>query len=325
MLPHAQAHNARIVTVNRRDYPGTKPYPPEELALLQPPAPDATTSELEMLLEFSRHRGQELLAFLAELVRERGIPPANPAENKGGIVVAGWSMGMLWMNALLGSLETSDKEEGGVDLSKYLRRVIIHGASDNYVITLAVNDTHRISDGASFLFGLPRPADDYQPMIHPEQFDPVTGLDWVGGYFSHGDTVDTLVRRTHDTDPLPTTRRMTQEEMTKTVDFQPGAPGGSDQLFVAAGYRTGLFGKLWEDAFPLPEQRQEAWQNIEVRFVWCDRSIWEATHAAWWVQAQVAEARAKGKRVRNVTTLRFRGANHFVSLWHIRGGRQRKD
>ena len=136
MLPHAQAHNARIVTVNRRDYPGTKPYPPEELALLQPPAPDATTSELEMLLEFSRHRGQELLAFLAELVRERGIPPANPAENKGGIVVAGWSMGMLWMNALLGSLETSDKEEGGVDLSKYLRRVVIHGALDDCNIAL---------------------------------------------------------------------------------------------------------------------------------------------------------------------------------------------
>ena len=132
MLPHAQAQNARIVTVNRRDYPGTTPYPPEELALLHPPALGTAKSEFDMLFEFAKHRGQELLAFLVELVRERGIPETLPGKKKGGIVVMGWSLGTMWMSALLGCLESSSDGKFDVDLSKYLRRIIFYGTSAHF-------------------------------------------------------------------------------------------------------------------------------------------------------------------------------------------------
>ena len=38
-------------------------------------------------------------------------------------------------------------------------------------------------------------------------------------------------------------------------------------------------------------------RGVEVRVVWCDRSTWETTHAAWGVRAAVAAGRAAGRTV----------------------------
>ena len=113
------------MTVNRRDYPGTTPYPAEELALLPPLGADNSKSEFDSVHEFTLNRGRELLAFLAELVERCNIPPGRPKENRGGIVVVGWSLGILWMTSLLADLDSFT--QSGVDLSKYLRRVILYG------------------------------------------------------------------------------------------------------------------------------------------------------------------------------------------------------
>ena len=59
--------------------------------------------------------------------------------------------------------------------------------------------------------------------------------------------------------------------------------------------------------------RLEHWQDLEVRVLYCDRSIWDSVQAGWWVQAQTARAHAEGRPMRNVKAVRFRGANHFVS------------
>ena len=318
MFPHAQAQNARIVTVNRRDYPGTTPYPPEELALLQPAAPGAAKSEFDMSLEFARRRGQELLEFLVELIRERGIPEMLPGKKRSGIVVMGWSLGTVWMSALLGCLESPNNGNFGIDLSKYLRRVVLYGSSAHHITNSRSSAlTHRTIniDGPSFLFGFPPPVDDHEPILRPGQLEenPEAVSERLGGYFSHGDTLDTLARGAPDREPAPTLRTMTAEERARTVYQAPGYVDGSDQLLIMAGHRARMFAKLWEDAVALPEDACKLQKEVEVRWVWCDRSIWKAIHAAWWVEAQVAEARAKGRRMKNVTTVRIRGANHFVS------------
>ena len=124
LLPHAHAQNARVVAVNRRDYPGTRPYPPEERALLEK---TKETGAVELALEFVMNRGREVLAFLAELVRRDGIPLADVRANAGGIVLVGWSLGTVWMNAALAALNAGSDDTLDVDLSKYLRRVIIYG------------------------------------------------------------------------------------------------------------------------------------------------------------------------------------------------------
>ena len=68
------------------------------------------------------------------------------------------------------------------------------------------------ADGPSFQFGFPRPADDYDPFVHPEQYaaDPAGAADWVSGYFTHGRGasgsvhVHALERRTPARDRLRT-------------------------------------------------------------------------------------------------------------------------
>ena len=64
---------------------------------------DKLEAKRARIITFLRARGREMKAFLEELVRERGIPPMREG-NRGGLVVAGWSLGMVWMTALLEAL-----------------------------------------------------------------------------------------------------------------------------------------------------------------------------------------------------------------------------
>lgn len=133
LLPLARQKNLRVVLVNRRDYPGTIPYTPAELALLPESltTPISGPEELEAsrvsISFFMKHRGHELLRFLAEFARTQNIPHADPANNAGGIIVAGWSMGIIWMNALLAHAASFWHDD--VNLDKYVRRVILYGKS----------------------------------------------------------------------------------------------------------------------------------------------------------------------------------------------------
>ena len=133
------------------------------------------------------------------------------------------------------------------------------------------------------------------PVLIPGEFEahPEAVADWASGYYTHGDTVDTLVRRTFDHSPSPTVRRMTEEQRIQTVYPPPASLNGSDQLLVMEGHRVGLFGKLWEAASAVSNAAKDEWKALEVRVLWCDRSIWETTHAAWCIEAQVADARAQ--------------------------------
>ncbi|KAI0738065.1 hypothetical protein C8Q80DRAFT_1114191, partial [Daedaleopsis nitida] len=60
------------------------------------------------------------------------------------------------------------------------------------------------------------------------------------------------------------------------------------------------------------EEDGDDWPDVEVRYLWCDRSIWEMPLAAFRLSRDLEEAKSQGKRVRIVNFVRFRGANHFA-------------
>ena len=128
MLPLASANNVRIILVNRQDYPGGAPYAASDRALLAAPtrsSRQAVPLPSENAWLFMQHRAHTLHELLKELVLTRGIRPAQPNLNKGGIILVGWSLGVAWITALLthvGSFPTH-----GVDLSQYVRRVVLYG------------------------------------------------------------------------------------------------------------------------------------------------------------------------------------------------------
>ncbi|PIL34407.1 hypothetical protein GSI_03182 [Ganoderma sinense ZZ0214-1] len=319
LIPLAAGQNTRIVLVNRRDYPGATPFSPEDHAVLQAAmTSDAATAHAQ-LVSFMQDRAREVVDLLARFVQANKIPLAQHEEKKGGIVIGGWSFGTAWMSSLLAyrpSVPTGDID-GGVELSKYVRRVIFYD-SPYHVLGFA-----------------PPPAPhDYNPLFDPA-IPPADQTrvfaNWVSGYFAHRTNTPALAAasaassvsdadklaaaatfevRAHLTAPPPTLSILTPDEVAAALFPAPGDPGGSDSLLVAGGIPCGVFVTLREAALAIPTD--EAWCAIEVRHVWCDRSVWETTWTTWNLRWRIAEARKKGEKLREVTSVRLEGANHFV-------------
>ncbi|TFK81087.1 hypothetical protein K466DRAFT_558342 [Polyporus arcularius HHB13444] len=312
LIPVVKAQGTRLLLVNRRDYPGSIPYTEEELAILTASASTADGDHLPAirlnLLSYMRARAREVYDFLEELVRHDQVPPAKPKENIGGIVIAGWSFGSVWMLALLAfasSFPTTD-----VSLSKYVRRVICYDFS--YV-----------------LMGYPPPEDPYNPL-----FDPVLGKEekvvvfnrWVTGYFSHGDSPDALERRKPLEDPSPTIERLTLEDLATCVYPPPGELGGSDSRLLLSAIKYGLFAILREHALYLGRSKEglrcsdsessegvgDEWSNTELRFIWCEQSVWEVACGIWRLRAELEDAKDRNAALREIRIVRIKKGNHFV-------------
>ena len=166
------------------------------------------------------------------------------------------------------------------------------------------------------MFNYPRIKDAFEPFLDPAhaQEKGTNLLDWISGYFDHGDTVETLEQLHPMDDPAPTLRNVAPEELPNIVCFAPASPDGTDQMLVVGAHRSGFFGELWKQAFEIPEGAKDEWRDLEFRLVWCDRSMYVCVHGAWGLQAEVGEAREKGRSVRDVKFTRIRGGNHFVSI-----------
>ena len=130
LLPLAAQHNSRVIALNRRDYPGSAPYTAEEratLARLATASPDTASERGEEAMMFMRERGGEVYDYVLDLVKRDRIPPVHGdgQSTKGGIVIAGWSLGAIWALAFIA--HASSFSDSDVNLSQYVRRVVLHG------------------------------------------------------------------------------------------------------------------------------------------------------------------------------------------------------
>ncbi|KAH9913819.1 Alpha/Beta hydrolase protein [Epithele typhae] len=307
LLPLARTHNARILCVNRRGYPGARPYTPAERAPLEhPPGPGAPLAEVAAfrarVAAFYRERGRELHALLLELA-QGGLPKADRGRNRGGIVVLGWSFGTTWMHAMLADVAAFDAEAGSeIDLGDYVRRVVLYEP----LVALA---------------GYPPPRDAYNPFADPavvieEQQELL--MNWISGYFLHGpdfSDIDTLERRQHLPVPRPTLTTMSVETVGDVTHAPAGSPGGADHTILQAGLMANVYPKLRERMLRLPAEKREdgkMWEHVEVRVVWGDMSIWESPGAVMYFKKELEDAKKRGIRMRSVTFARVRGANHLA-------------
>ena len=87
MLQFAAAYRARLILVNRRDYPGSTPFPDTELAALG-------SGNLRTRAKALAQQGLDIGLFLAWLVREEEIPPVSidpDGNRRGGVALVAWS------------------------------------------------------------------------------------------------------------------------------------------------------------------------------------------------------------------------------------------
>ncbi|OSD00421.1 hypothetical protein PYCCODRAFT_1371045 [Trametes coccinea BRFM310] len=312
LLPLAQPRGARVILLNRKDYPGAAPYTDEERTLLPPAVEQLPTKESEIrsgtekLEMFMEQRAQELYECLQALVVERRIPPACRTSQDCGIVLVGWSLGACWMTALLSHI--ARLPVGNVLLSDYIRRVVLY-------------------DALACLLGYPYPAQDpYNPfrdstLTYEERGQVFTK--WITSYFSHGETAERFERREALSTPLPTLASMSNEDFASTVHVPPGLPGGSDWTLLHDCLTYGTFTGLRERALFLPAgfisedvadntARVDTCADVEIRSVWGDHSVWEVPYAVMMLRQEVNEANKHGKVTRPVSMLCVKGANHFA-------------
>ncbi|KAI0691961.1 hypothetical protein C8T65DRAFT_670209 [Cerioporus squamosus] len=293
LLPLAPKFNARIVLVNRRDYPGSVPFTVEERAqitrLASAPAgsPEAA-EEMEVLM---KKRARELYDYLVDLVKRGGIIPAQGKQ--GGLVLAGWSLGATWLSALLTHVASFPVAD--VNLKEYVRRIVYY-------------DSSYVCHGYTLPEGLYHPLHD--PALAPEEKTEHFGL-WVSAYFAHGEVERSgsaaLESRHYLQSPSPTITRMTADEIAESAYPAPGEQGGSEQGIAAASMVHGTYASLRKGAFLLRNSLSggDDWRDVEIRYLWCDASIWEMPLAYWTLFTELEEARKAGKAVRKVKWIRL--------------------
>lgn len=124
----ASSRHCRIVAINRRDYPGSKPLAASDLNLLNG---EVGSPELvEGFQTFMKERSSEFVEFLDWFVKKESIPPVS-GEGKtaaGGIVITGWSAGNHILLSVLASVNIGRLDSGLVArLEPYIRRFLIYG------------------------------------------------------------------------------------------------------------------------------------------------------------------------------------------------------
>ncbi|OBZ66589.1 hypothetical protein A0H81_13449 [Grifola frondosa] len=301
LLPFAADHNLRFVCVNLRDYPGSTPYSPKELALLH-------SSEKDDQAAFIRAQGIELGAFLAWFIDTQNIPRLSTSSGKehqtGGIAMLGWSSGnCITLSFLAHANKLPEKHR--LLLDGYLRSFIIF-------------------DAPPFPFGAPFPSlqELYNPLRDPslslEQASQAFSL-WVSSYHLHSPHVlssfeklsksEFLSGLTQDpiSDPAPdrapTIERMTAAELAAVTDASDTGSHIPVLHVSTEVYSENLQMALFDS------MKASVWPGLRVELVWCEMSHGEPQYSAWYVVQMAAEYQSG----RKLAVTKMEGANHFVS------------
>ncbi|KAJ8488427.1 hypothetical protein ONZ51_g3569 [Trametes cubensis] len=295
----AKQSNVRIVSAVRRDYPGGVSYTAEEQAALRRLAstPRSPDTEAEMAA-FMRKHAHDVYHFLVDFIEQAQIPPAQGS--RGGIILAGWSMGAASVTALLA--HAGSYPVRSISLSAYLKRAVMFDVSNIF-----------------FGYGTPTNVELYHPLHDPtlDGAEKLTAFDhWVTSYFEHGDVMvkgaEALQSRvSRDVQPTSTLSRLTPEEIAELTYPPATFPTSSDFLSMIAGVMHGTYAATKEHAFYPPEGVEDL-RSVCLRIVWCDRSFWETPWSAYLLSKELAQARNEGKHMRDIEVVRLTGGNHFA-------------
>ncbi|KAJ6506415.1 Alpha/Beta hydrolase protein [Mycena vitilis] len=279
----AQSNYLRIIAVNRREYPGSSPYSPEDLAIFARGDETQRASLLEQ-------QGRDLALFMDGLIGKLSLPET------GGIALIGWSMGTLFLLSLLSSIDTLPTDSQA-RLSSFVRTVI-----------LLQTPLHSL--------GLPEPAGRVipytDPEIPPEARGP-TYAKWIASYFIHGElSTHTLANLTYtDTDlrKRPPTETLQPEMLSSMADF---GPADKYENIVALPPFAGLVRKQMSKALFDPAVRR-AWGRAKFWNMYGSAEPWHIIYAGWVIEEQSRAAAASTPEL-IIHSKVVDGANHFL-VW----------
>ncbi|ESK92030.1 hypothetical protein Moror_10314 [Moniliophthora roreri MCA 2997] len=161
----AASNDIRFVAINRRAFPGSTSYTPEELRVVTNPS--STQSEKDAFMEA---RGHEIAIFIDTFIQKFDLPPLSADGMSGGVAILGWSIGSSHAAAAVASSSTLPSDIRA-RLSRYLRSLIFYEA-------------------APMIIGLPPPPQSWLPLTDeqiPRESRLLAFAQWATSFFDHGD------------------------------------------------------------------------------------------------------------------------------------------
>lgn len=119
LLPLAHGQQMRLVLLNRRDYPGSKPFTKEDIDLIQ-------SADAKQHAQFFSDRAIDLAEFVVEFAEKEHLPKIDASGTAGGVAIMAWSSGNTFSQPLL-SLPEGISFSTKAKLDEYLRLYVIFG------------------------------------------------------------------------------------------------------------------------------------------------------------------------------------------------------
>ncbi|KIJ29430.1 hypothetical protein M422DRAFT_208887 [Sphaerobolus stellatus SS14] len=314
LMPIAKASHIRLILVNRRGYPGSTPFKPEETAGFDAPlnkdensaqSPPSSLVRIQHYTSFLQQRGVEMARFLVKFIDIEKIPVKAEGRAIGGISLMGWSLGNVISLSMLAYANTYDpvliKK-----LEPYLKKIIIY-------------------DPPHHALGFPTPAGAYTPMFDeaiPRDQRQRKFSEWVSAYYLHPESIqdpkipfNNIINILEQKTPIPSkpTPLMSLSPADRAKGVTKVTPETADPFLVLDQARSvhkemrirALFGNYNEGNAPL------ILPNVGISYVWCTESIWSAVYAMKGVQEETVNPPEYHYLARTVKFFPIEGGNHW--------------
>ncbi|KDR73326.1 hypothetical protein GALMADRAFT_142438 [Galerina marginata CBS 339.88] len=278
----APGKGIRFIALNRRNYPGSSPFTPEELDVVL----KGTEEEKDAWM---KDRGHEVGKFISQIIQEKNLPPISPDGKAGGIVLLGWSLGVGETNAAIAHADTlasSIRDR----LKSYIRAYVLQ-------------------ECAPIILGLPMPEKNWAPFVVegiPADKRLPFFVQWLTSYFDHGDlskrdldSLEYVVPSTSKPGSIYSMSKADQEEII-CVGQETAIEGAYMVGFGTqfnANYRKALFNPATRALFP----------HMKITYLVGDKSGSYAIASLWVLEDDSEKA---GKNSINFKVAP--GCNHFV-------------
>ncbi|KAI0705152.1 hypothetical protein BC835DRAFT_1537220 [Cytidiella melzeri] len=294
LFPHAATYNFRVIAIHPREYCRSSPYTDDELAALQSGDQDDEANII-------RQEGHAMAVVIAHVIKNDGLPlPSESGGVKtGGVIIIARSAGVALLAALLGNLDSLDKE--------------VYALLDQYVTCCIMLDP------PGMIFGIAEPTGSIHPLkdvsLSPEQATK-DFIDWTVSYHEPISdlnlvTAETILTRKSlsatSSDPRYTPTRMNEQDLKELTCPE-----------VAS--RLGPLFMNWEVSMANTRRTflntGGAWKNVKIIITWADSVFWTAIWGVKGITDLLEEPAEKGAERRDVRFVRVDNANGWFFYDH---------